>query len=94
MIFIFSSEAFSTKKYFGMFALIAIFPLGYTLLGAYSGFPLREQNFDKSALQNESLVVFLDLNLTDVQQFNFFIPNDQVNNLFLLENSISMHSHF
>ena len=72
------SEAFSAKKYFGMFALIAVFPLVYTLLCAYSGFPLKEQNFDKRALQNESLVVFLELNLTDVQQFNFFIPNGQV----------------
>ena len=61
-----------------MFALIAIFPLVYAILSAYPGFPLKEQNFDKRALQNESLVVFLELNLTDVQQFNFFIPNGQV----------------
>ena len=71
------SEAFSTKKYFGMFALIAIFPLVYTVLIAYSGFPSIEQNFDKGALQNESLVKFLELNITDVQQFNLFVPNDQ-----------------
>ena len=75
------SEAFPTKKYFGMFALIAIFPLVYTVLIAYSGFPSIEQNFDKGALQNKSLVKFLELNITDVQQFNFFVPNDQqVNN--------------
>ena len=84
------SEAFSAKKYFAMFVLIAIFPLVYCLLGAYSGFPLRAQNFDKSALQNESLVLFLELNLTDVEQFNFFVPNDQqVNtyNIFMVLNN-------
>ena len=72
------SEAFSTKKYFGMFALFAFFPLAYALLAGYSGFPLKEQNFDKNALQNESLVVFLELNLTDVQQFSFFVSSGQV----------------
>ena len=70
--------SFSTKNYFGMFALIAILPLVHTFLTAYSGFPLREQTFDKSAFQNESIFVFLDLNLTDVQEFPLFIPNDQV----------------
>ena len=62
-----------------MFALFAFFPLAYALLAAYSGFPLREQKFDKNALQNESLFVFLELNLTDIQQFNFFVSSGQVN---------------
>ena len=62
-----------------MFALIAIFPLVYIVLSAYSGFPLREQAFDKSSLQNESIAMFLDLNLTGIQEFAFFLHYDQVN---------------
>lgn len=60
-----------------MFSLIAILPLVYTLLASYSGFPLREQIFDERALQNESLVVFLGLNLIGVQEFDFFAPIDR-----------------
>ena len=67
-----------------MFALIALLPLVYTVLGAYAGFPLREQRFNKSALQNDSLVIFLDLNLTGFQEFSFFVPNDQVKKQFQL----------
>ena len=76
------SEAFSAKKYFGMFALIAIFPLVYTVLIAYSGFPSREQTFDKNELQNESLVMLLELNLTGVQEFDFFVQNKQEANTY------------
>ena len=63
-----------------MFALTAILPLLYTVLIAYSGFPLRKQTFDKSALQNDSIVMLLDLNLSDVHEFPYFVPNDQVKN--------------
>ena len=73
------SDAFSTKKYFGMFALIAIFPLVYSVLSAYCLFPSDEQVFDKIALQNESIVIFMEINLTDVQLFPSFLPpNKQV----------------
>ena len=62
-----------------MFALIAILPLVYSILCALCSFPSDEQVFDKIALQNESIVKFLELNLTDVHSFPIFNPpNKQV----------------
>ena len=51
----------------------------YSVLSAYCLFPSGEQIFDKIALQNESIVMFMELNLTDVQLFPSFLPpNKQV----------------
>ena len=62
-----------------MFTLIAILSLVYAVLSAYSEFPSSEQVINEIGIQNDSIAMFLDLNLTELRTFAGIVPlNNQV----------------